>query len=161
MKKKTIVFSLILIFLFPSFSYMLIFIVVDFNNGSKLKDILNNELELKSKIPEISPVSVPINITGNAEMDSFFASSPNDGLSWDSAYVLDNYQINGSKLNGDNACINISDTSRFLIIRNCRLFGRYASDGNIGLSLTNCKNIQIDDCSIINNGNGIYIIDTQ
>ncbi|HME53980.1 MAG TPA: right-handed parallel beta-helix repeat-containing protein [Candidatus Lokiarchaeia archaeon] len=68
----------------------------------------------------------PIYIDGNASLDAFCAGNGTNGLSWATAYVIENLAING---NGG-TCISITNTNRYLIIRDCDL----SSPGFIGSS---------------------------
>ncbi len=135
-----------------------------------------------AKIPFHLPrSSIPhdrIEIASNSELDTFCTGDGTDGLSWETAHVIENYEIETSS-NFDHA-ISISNTDRYLIIQQCTLkcSGSYASpislyncenvnctqnvitEGGVtdsGISLRNCRFNFIKDNEIGNVASGIYI----
>ena len=95
----------------------------------------------------------PIYITGNEEMDAFPDWTRGDGLTADTAYVLEGYRIDGI---GESVSISISLTDRHLIIRDCQLL---ASDGSQDPSvvLDEARNITIADCEFPGSGSAILL----
>ena len=98
--------------------------------------------------PKISTSHSMIVIIGDSELDTFCAGNGTDGTSWETAHVIENYEINSALLNG----ITIDDTTRYLIIQNCIID---QSDMG-GINLNNCTNVKIQNCLIeLNTGYGI------
>ncbi len=95
----------------------------------------------------------PIVITGDGEMDAFPDWARGDGLTAETAYVLEGFRIDGI---GDDASISISMTDRHLIIRDCELL---ASDGSQepSILLDDSRNITITDCDFPGSGSAILL----
>ncbi len=106
--------------------------------------------------------SAPLNIDGNSALDAFCAGNGTDGLSWETAHVIENITIHRSEM-----CINFQNLSNFLIIRNCTLRSYYNScisvtrTSYIGIMLRNCTRIKIVDCQLIGFYTGIYLINVS
>ena len=91
----------------------------------------------------------PITIVGNAAMDAFFAGNGTNGLTWATAHVLDNIEINAQSASSG---IEINDTTRYLIIRNCTITNSTAySYDDSGIKLSRCTNIQVTNCTLREN----------
>jgi parallel beta-helix repeat protein len=114
--------------------------------------ILNFSLFHSVKATSHSPISV----NGNSELDIFFSGEGTDGLSWNSAHIIEDLEIDAS---GSGSCIDILNTNRFLIIRNCDLINSGLSFGEAGIALDNCSNVKIEGCNSHNNRNGIFLFD--
>ncbi len=99
----------------------------------------------------------PINITGNEEMDAFSDWSSGDGLSPETAYILDNVSIDGE---GAVAAIVINGTDRHLRIRDCRLYITSGGKGS-GLYLEGCRNVSVWDNEFPGTGSAIVIVRCQ
>ncbi len=95
----------------------------------------------------------PIVIVGDDEMDSFPDWTGGDGLSPETAYVLEGLTIDGI---GESVSISISMTDRYLIIQDCQLL---ASDGSQDPSvvLDDSRNITIADCDFPGSGSAVLI----
>ena len=95
----------------------------------------------------------PIVITGDEEMDAFPDWTGGDGLTSDTAYVLEGFTIDGI---GEASSISISMTGRHLIIRDCQLL---ASDGSQepSIQLDDSRNITITDCDFPGSGSAILL----
>ena len=109
-----------------------------------------NNLENVEKFqnqPKISASHSPITIIGDSELDAFCAGNGTTGTSWETAHVIENYEISSS---GDFG-IYLANTTRFLIIQNCII---NLSSSN-GMNLENCTNIKIQNCISESNLRGI------
>ncbi|NOQ54529.1 MAG: hypothetical protein GQ558_07995 [Thermoplasmata archaeon] len=95
----------------------------------------------------------PIIITGDEEMDGFPDWASGDGLTAETAYVLEGFSIDGI---GEASSISISMTNRHLIIRDCELL---ASDGSQDPSvvLDDSRNITITECDFPGSGSAILL----
>jgi parallel beta-helix repeat protein len=104
--------------------------------------------------PKISISHSEIIITNDSELDAFCAGNGTSGTSWETAHVIENYEINGTIGDG----ISIKNTRRYLIINNCKV-NDTTSDG---INLNNCTNVKIQNCIIeLNTGHGIGLFDSE
>ncbi len=103
---------------------------------------------------ESALVHFPIHIVGDAGIDAFCFGNFTDGLTWGTAHVIEDYEIDGG---GSGSCIYIEDTTRYLIIRNCTTFNAGMSSPNSGILLKNCRNVSVIDCNISKANTGIYL----
>ncbi len=116
--------------------------------------------------PVASVSHSPISIDGNAALDAFCSGKGTDGLSWDTAHVIEDLEIDAG---GVGCGIDIRNTDRFLIISNCIIINsgneRYkvAVDsykfGDSGIFLDSVKNVKITECDVNNNYYGIALLD--
>jgi parallel beta-helix repeat protein len=123
-------------------------------------------LQVESKntnayIPKASTAHSPISIDGNAALDAFCAGKGTDGLSWDTAHVIEDLEIDAE---GVGSGIDIRNTDRFLIIRRCTI----TNSGDVtptatsfyadcGFWLEYINNLKITECDVNNNQVGIYL----
>jgi parallel beta-helix repeat protein len=100
----------------------------------------------KEFTPKTSVVHGPISITGNAQLDAFCAGNGTDGLSWGTAHVIEDLEIeiSGAWVHG----IEIINTNRFLIIRNCSILTSGGMVEDSGIKLSSCNNIRIENSTI-------------
>ena len=96
----------------------------------------------------------PIYIDGNTEMDIFFAGNATDGLSWSSAYIIENLTVNA---NGLASGIEIRNSDRYLIIRNCALYDSGSQYYDAGIELYYSNNVKIIQNSVYSNRDGISL----
>ncbi len=99
-------------------------------------------------VPSSSTPHSQIIILGNAELDAFCAGNGTDGLSWETAHVIENYEIVASS----QAAFDIEATDRYLIIRNCNFRCTILHWENLWIDY--CENINITDCVISGEGGG-------
>ncbi len=115
-------------------------------------------------IPKASTTHSPISIDGNAALDTFCAGKGTDGLSWDTAHVIEDLEIDAE---GVGSGIDIRNTNRFLIIRRCTIinsgnvFVLYTESGDSGIFLGSVKNAKITECDVNNNHLGICLTDAN
>ena len=82
-------------------------------------------------------------------MDAFFQGQGGDGLSWDTAFVMEDLTIE----KGDAVfCIELFNTTRYIIIENCLLTSTDGQLEEMGIYLSSCENVRIDECEIIGTG---------
>nr|MDO8112650.1 NosD domain-containing protein [Candidatus Sigynarchaeota archaeon] len=105
----------------------------------------------------ISERSTPVVIAGNAQMESFFVANGTTGRSWSSPYSLQDLEFN---VTGFAPRFHLTDTSRFLKIRNCT-FVDHPSGSNGALQFTNASNIQVEGCRFMNVSNVAVFIQSS
>ena len=103
--------------------------------------------------PHVSVISTPILIDTNSALDTFCFGSGTDGQSWNTAHIIENYEIDGDKWF---VSLKIKNTDRFLIIRNCTFWNALA-----GLQLENCTNVRVSNCVVRDNQKGIALINSH
>ncbi len=91
-------------------------------------------------------------LAGNAAIEDFFTGNGTDGLSWASAHVLEDIEIDAQ---GGGSAIEINDTSLYLVIRNCTLFNATGTPESAGIKLHNCTHVHVDNCSLHSNMLGL------
>ncbi len=105
-----------------------------------------NQIYTESGIPQSSDedFSKPIILIGNTEVDTFFENSSGDGLAWDTSYVLEDIQIQGS--GAYMGALIIENSTRYIIIENCSIYYDFSILGETGgIFLKNCANIRIQN----------------
>ena len=116
---------------------------------------------------DLSPKSsqtphAPIEIDGNAQLETFCVENGSDGLSWETAFQITNLSLGW----GDASGIYIRNTERFLILSHLQVVGfqheipNWTSDENKwekGIKIQNCSNVKILNCTMDFNGCGIHI----
>ena len=120
----------------------------------------NQEINIEIKAAILLNPHEPIRIDGNVELDAFCAGNGTDGLSWETAFKIENYSITSGKDSG----ISIKNTDRFLIIKNCSIenFDSYWATPNgtyyeKGIEIKECSNVKITMCSLTENRYGVYL----
>jgi len=108
--------------------------------------------------PLTAEVHDPIFIVGNTELIAFCADNGKDGLSWATAYVIKDYEIDAG---ASGSVIEISDTTLYLIIQNCTVTNSGSAGIDAGISLDNCMNVKITECNVSNNNNGLYLFNSN
>ncbi|MHA1715798.1 MAG: PKD domain-containing protein, partial [Promethearchaeota archaeon] len=129
----------------------LLFLGISKDSGTNQKLVSETLMPVNTKA---SIVHEPIFINGNAELDAFCAGNGTDGLTPETAHVIENYEISGD---GIAVPIQIINTDRFLIIRNCTLENSSTNNFDAGILLSNCWNINISNCNVQANNYGIYL----
>lgn len=107
-------------------------------------------------VPAPSVSHSRIDIVGNSALDSFCSGQGTDGLSWATAHVIENFEIDVTGVIRRSG-IAIMSTDRFLIIRNCTVINA-RSQYSAGILLTGCNNVNITNCNTTNNYGGIGIL---
>ncbi|MFX0140513.1 MAG: NosD domain-containing protein [Candidatus Hodarchaeota archaeon] len=100
----------------------------------------------------------PIFIDGNDALDAFCSGAGTDGLSWASAHVIEGYEIVAElqpEPSGNCIGIEIRNTDRFLVIKNCDIQESVGIGSAGGIFLQECQNINITGCEFSNNDVGI------
>ncbi|MFX0101391.1 MAG: NosD domain-containing protein [Candidatus Hodarchaeota archaeon] len=69
-------------------------------------------------------------------------------------YIIENFEINGS---GAGTCIEIRNTDKYLVIKNCTIENSGTGSLDSGIYLSNCTNVVIRNNTINNCRNGIYL----
>jgi len=118
-------------------------------------------------IPKASTTHSPISIDGNAALDAFCVGKGTDGLSWDTAHVIEDLEIDAE---GVGSGIDIRNTNRFLIIRRCTIINSGNSTITIpswmiyadsGIFLYSVNNVKIIKCNVNNNYVGISLVESN
>ena len=109
----------------------------------------------KPVIPQASS-HLPITINGNNELDAFCAGKGTDGLTESTAHVIENVDfyrpaVIGPGMNSLGSVVEISNTNRYLIFRNCsvQMSGHGSTDA--GMEFHSVQNVRIEDCTVYNN----------
>ena len=129
-------------------SYTVTFLCLITISFSLLVAVRHNNKVYSYFLPNSSVAFTPIEIDGNTELDAWAAvNSPGtDGLSWGNAHIIENYEIDAT---GTNFGISITNTDRYLIIRNCDVSNALFD----GISISSCQNIEITACDFHDNTN--------
>ena len=125
---------------------------------------LNARNSLCFTLTNIGPSGhAPIYLVGNAAVDQYFAGNGTDGLSWATADVMQNLQINA---NQQSSAITIINSTRYIQIGNVSCSFAEESSKNIpgyppmgqyaGIDLEGCQNVNISDAEISTCDFGIY-----
>ncbi len=127
--------------------------------------LYNDSAQNQEKIFEVNAATLlishePIRIDGNNDLEAFCAGNGTDGLSWGTAFKIENYSITS----GEHSGIFIQNTDKFLIINNCSIKNfdeeKVTDNGTYyekGIEIQNCSNVKITNCSLIDNIYGIYL----
>lgn len=118
---------------------------------------ININIQVSSNTPISSATDSPISINGDAALDAFCAGNGTDGLSWNTAHVIENFEIDAVIAAGVGSAIEIENTGKFLIIRSCVLRNSEGTWSAGGIFLSHCQNISIVDCDFSNNQVGISL----
>jgi parallel beta-helix repeat protein len=98
--------------------------------------------------------ALPIDVTGNDALDALLGGPGHNGTSWQTAYVIEGLALAGDRI----GCgINISSTTRFLVVRNCTISGFATGEFDAGIELNHCRNVRIEDCTSSDSGCGVYV----
>jgi len=98
-----------------------------------------------------------IYISSNDALDTFCSGMGTDGLSWDTAHVIENYEIDAG---GVYSGIWLVNTDRFLIIRNITAINSGYSTYEGGITLITVKNVKITKCDVSNNREGLVLYES-
>ncbi len=115
-----------------------------------------------SKVTCSSPVDFvlsnhdPIILTGDNDVDQYFSGNGSDGLSWATAHVLRDLQINA---NQSGSCILLNHTTRYIRIENtsCTFSESWTTGPYAGIRLESCQNVNITKCMFWDCGYGLFI----
>jgi len=149
MQKTTKFLSLLIALLIMMISMPVLGVIVSLKEETRFELISN---------PSTSVSHAPILINNNTELDTFCFGQGTDGLSWATAHVIEDYEINAG---GSGAALFIQNTDLFLIIRNITATNAGASV-DAGIVLKNCTNVKITNCTTYSNGiHGISLQQTS
>ncbi|MHA1453998.1 MAG: right-handed parallel beta-helix repeat-containing protein, partial [Promethearchaeota archaeon] len=101
-------------------------------------------------LPKAATPHSPIYINGNTAMDAFFSGNTSDGLSWGSAYILDDLEFKVQAIN-EYTGIEIRNIDRYLIIKDCN----FTDFSSTGIRFENVTNVNITGCFFDNCRSGI------
>ena len=117
---------------------------------SKNNDKMDASINFHQNINYSTITNTSINLDGNTQLDLLFNLEGTDG-SYNNPHILENSSIDSLGLNPG---IKISNTDRYLIIRNCTILNGGDLEQNAGIYLENCSNIQILNSNFNNNSYG-------
>jgi parallel beta-helix repeat protein len=104
-----------------------------------------------------TPNTVPVSVSGNSDLATQFARVTSDGLSWETAYIIQNYNID-LDYEEDFHGIHLENTNYFTIIRNSILSKQYYHSIDLyGIYLKNCSNVRIINCNVWGFTTGLYL----
>ncbi len=86
-----------------------------------------------------------ISLNGNAEVDAFFAGNGTDGLSWDTAYVIEGWNITVETSQFIGNAINLQNSDRYIIIQDCYVGGS-SINHNTNIYINATENVIVQDC---------------
>jgi parallel beta-helix repeat protein len=109
----------------------------------RLSDVNINRVNLANP-----PTNASLVLNGNIELGSYCGTNISDGISWETAYRIENKHFNSENASTG---ISIANTDAFLIISNCTL----SNFEDIGIFIRNCSNIRLENNYFINNYIGI------
>ncbi len=111
--------------------------------------------------PRVSESHSPLTIDGNAALDAFCSERGTSGQSWSTAHVIEGYEINavgqGGPSNPNSFGIEIKNTDRYLIIKDCYIQDAAGVGSSGGIVLLQCENINITECEFFDNEVGINL----
>jgi parallel beta-helix repeat protein len=125
--------------------------------------ITNNVNKLSVTIPFNSAVFSlkTLILEGNDAVDQYRAGNgTEDGLSWGTAYRIENLTINA---NHSGSGIVIKHTNRYIIVKNVTVTNSGNSTDNFdsGVLLDNCTNIMVENCTFYSNHYGLVLKDSN
>jgi parallel beta-helix repeat protein len=157
MKKSTLITSTTL------FTVIILgIIMIPTPNFTLLQNNFNNISHLKSSL-----VHDPLYIANNTELDDFCSGAGTDGLSWDTAHIIEDLELEGriptTEFDRHGAApIELINIDRFLIIRNCVIYNSTWTMEGVGIYINRCKNIKITKCAIRDcESGGVIVRDSQ
>ncbi|MFX0102975.1 MAG: NosD domain-containing protein [Candidatus Hodarchaeota archaeon] len=115
----------------------------------------NDKIETNNSFLRISNPHPVISITSEADLLAFPNKTGNGTIS--NPYIIENLEIDAL---GTGSPILISDTFSHLVIRNCTLNNSGTNMQDAGIRLYNCTNLNITNCTIYDNENGLYLRET-
>ncbi len=151
LEKDTAVFRKI-ISLFSIYLFLTIILNISILSQPQENIPLTNVSVLK-----LSTSHSPISIDGNVALDTFCSGDGTDGLSWFTAHVIESYEIEAEIFAGVGSAIEIKNTDRYLIIRDCTLENSEGAWSAGGIFISQCQNISISNCDFSNNEVGISL----
>lgn len=149
MQKKRIVLTILITLLLNFTIYPIYRNVTDLENEKKNLDFLK---------PFSAEIHSKIYIDGNSALDAFCSGDGTDGLSWASAHVIEDYEID-AEFSGSG--IEIRYTDAYLIIDNCTVVNSGTIEGDAGISIWSCSNIKVMNCIIDYCENAIFLADNS
>lgn len=106
-------------------------------------DSLSKSTPLRNVMPSSSNNLLEPHIFSNNSQIAAFVTE-GDGLSWDSAYIIEDYTIEqNSSLFG----LAFLNTSAYVIVRNVNFYNRYPGVGSASLLVDRVENLRIEDCN--------------
>lgn len=104
---------------------------------------------------DLRPEVLPIMISGDEALDAYFAGEGTDGLTRETAHVLEGVSI--ATVGPGSAFIDLKDTSRHLVLRDIVILGP-GGPSSIGIQLARCSNVTIINCDVSATRSGIEVI---
>ncbi|NIP36991.1 MAG: hypothetical protein GWN18_18675, partial [Thermoplasmata archaeon] len=96
---------------------------------------------------------------GDFPLDTFFAGAGTDGLTPATAHVIEGIEIDGTDELGN--CIYLSNTTRYLVIRNCTLWDPTPEGDGVALNLQTCSNVTVLNCDFPGTRKGIQAYECE
>ena len=90
----------------------------------------------------LCPPHAPINFVNNSQVDTYFSGNITNGLSWESAFVIENLTFNRESFQIESYYgIRFYNCSRYVVIKNCTFSGF-----SYGLEILYSANIRLENC---------------
>lgn len=95
----------------------------------------------------------PISINGDTALDSFFSGNSTMNGTAGYPYLMENFEID---CGGTGTCIEVRNTNKYIIIKNCTLVNAYANS-QYGVYIYRCSNVTVLNCTVKNCYYGISL----
>jgi parallel beta-helix repeat protein len=137
----------------------LIFICAIGINTGFFYDYQVNSIEFSHQInadPKNSASHPTIELLSNVEVDNFCAGNGTDGLTSETAHVIQDLQMNAA---GSGNVVFLENVDRYVIFRNCTIINAGIASFDAGVKLIRCSHIIVENCTIRQNGAyGMYLL---
>ncbi|MFX0102023.1 MAG: nitrous oxide reductase family maturation protein NosD [Candidatus Hodarchaeota archaeon] len=111
---------------------------------------IKNEIIQLDGLKSSSPHPI-IALTNNTALEAFPNKTGNGTVG--NPYIIEDIEIT---INSSNTCLNLENIDKHLTIQNCTLTNTVTRQGT-GLSVLNCTNLKVINCTISNCNTGIYL----
>lgn len=118
---------------------------------------MNLNLNLIINNPNPSTIHSKVFLDGNAQLEVFMSGNGTDGSSMN-PHIIENLII---EIGSDEVGIELRNISQYLIIKNCTINNHPLYEGFRGIGLTNCSNIEVNNCNTANKSEGISVFNSS
>lgn len=133
---------------------LLLFFCVSMCLNFKLTD---NDKTIIQKNPQSAEVLGPLSFYMNwPYMISMYPTYVSGSGTYLDPYIIEDAIIDAQQ-SGSGIFIEMSGVNEYIIIRNCTITNSSTGSEHAGIRLDQCYNVVIEDCTMYNNSNGIYM----